>query len=285
MHLRRTLAAAMAVVLALGHAAVGQEGGQQGGEPAADDVTTRTVSYEFDGMTFEGYLAQPADVQGQAPGVLVVHEWWGLNDYAKRRARQLAELGYVAFAADMYGQGRSTDDPAQARQWAGKVSGDRGRMRARAQAALGVLREQENVAGDRLAAIGYCFGGTSVLELAYANPEGLQGVVSFHGSPKPPMKSDAPIEPSILILHGAADPTVSDQQLDQVTQGLSEAGADWVLVKYAGAKHAFTNPASDERAMDAVGYDAKADERSWEHMRVFLEEQLRGEAASGDQAQ
>lgn len=238
---------------------------------ATPGVETRTVTYQDDGVTFRGYLAKPQAARGELPGVLVVHEWWGLNDYVKRRARQLAELGYVAFAADMYGGGKTTDDPKQAGQWAGALYNDRKELRDRAEAGLEVLADLPGVDEDRLAAIGYCFGGTVAIELAYEEDD-LDGVVSFHGSPKPALDEDDDIEARILVLHGDDDPTVSDADLKAFTDSLDARHADYRVIRYEGAKHGFTNPAAADAGMDAVAYNREADEQSWAAMKAFLED-------------
>ena len=219
------------------------------------DVTTQSVPYTHDGVELEGYLAIP---EGEAKGaVLVVHEWWGLNDYAKMRARKLAELGYVAFAVDMYGKGKVTRDPAQAGEWAGAVTGDREKYRARVLAGLEAFTNTGTIAeGMKIAAIGYCFGGSTVMELAYSGAD-LAGVVSFHGAPKPPKDGDT-IKASILICHGDADTLVSDESLNAVTDALDARGVDWLLIRYAYAKHAFTNPDADSYGMPPVGYNKLA---------------------------
>ncbi|MEX0886308.1 MAG: dienelactone hydrolase family protein [Phycisphaeraceae bacterium] len=243
-------------------------------EPApAAEIETRTVTYEHDGVAFVGYLAQPAELADDAerPGVLVVHEWWGLNDFTRDRTERLAELGYVAFAADMYGQGEATDDPQQAGAWAGAVSSDRDEMRARAQAALDVLARHDNVAEDQLAAIGFCFGGTTAVELGYA-AEHLKGVVSFHGNPQPAREQDENINASFLILHGAADPLVSDEDLDAFAQPLMQRELEHRIVRYDGARHSFTNPAADGLDNDAAAYHADAAERAWHEMQALFED-------------
>lgn len=239
--------------------------------PACAEVATESVPYMHDGVELEGYLAVP---KGDAKGaVLVVHEWWGLNDYAKMRAKMLAELGYVAFAVDMYGKGKVTSDPEQAGQWAGAVTGDRAKYRARVLAGLEAFTNTDTITdGMKVAAIGYCFGGTTVTELAYSGAD-LAGVVSFHGNPKPAMADDT-INASVLICHGDADTLVSDESLDAATDVLDAKGADWLLIRYAGAKHAFSNPDADGYGMPPVGYNEKADKRSWEQMRSFLDEVL-----------
>lgn len=242
-------------------------------DPAAAPVTD-TVAYEENGEKLLGYLALPASGEAKLPGVLVVHEWWGLNDYAKRRADQLAQLGYAAFACDMYGGGKVTTDPKEAGALAKALYENPERLRARAAAGLEQLKESPRVDPSRIAVIGYCFGGTVALELAYAGAD-VRGAVSFHGNPNVPSESEAAqIKASILIAHGDADPLVKDQKLAEVTAALSKANADWLLIRYAHAKHAFTNPGADDYKMPPVAYDEKADRRSWEHMKTFLEEAL-----------
>ena len=239
---------------------------------ARAEVTTEPVAYTHNDVELEGYLAIP---DGEAKGaVLVVHEWWGLNDYAKMRARMLAELGYVAFAVDMYGKGKVTDSPEQAGQWAGTVAGDREQYRARALAGLEAFKATEKVTdGMKVAAIGYCFGGTTVTELAYSGAD-LAGVVSFHGNPKAPLDEDNNIHAAILFCHGDADPLVPDDVINSATDGLDAKGVDWQLIRYSGAKHAFSNPKADSYGLAPVGYDEKADKRSWAQMQVFLDEVL-----------
>ncbi len=236
------------------------------------EVTTEPVTYTHDDVELEGYLATP---EGEAKGaVLVVHEWWGLNDYAKMRARMLAELGYVAFAVDMYGKGKVTDSPEQAGQWAGTVAGDREMYRARAIAGLEAFKATGKIIdGMKIAAIGYCFGGTTVTELAYSGTE-LAGVISFHGNPKAPLEEDDNITAAILFCHGDADPLVPDEVINTATDGLDAKGVDWQLIRYSGAKHAFSNPKADTYGLAPVAYDEKADKRSWAQMRVFLDEVL-----------
>jgi dienelactone hydrolase len=204
--------------------------------------------------------------------VLVVHEWWGLNEYAKKRVRQLAELGYVAFAADMYGEARQTDDPAKAQSWSGHLRGDVPSWRGRARKGLQVLRRQQVTAKDRLAAIGYCFGGSTVLHLAYTDAP-VEAVVSFHGSfPKP--GEDADVEASVLVCHGAADPFAKPSKIRAWQQRMDELGADWHMTTYGGARHSFTNPDADDHGVDGVGHHETAARRAWWHMRGFLQRQL-----------
>jgi len=236
--------------------------------PAAAEVVTRTVTYEQDGQTFEGYLAYDDAIEGERPGVLLIHEWWGLNDYAKGRARMLADLGYVAFAADMYGEGQVTADPSQASQWAGHLRQRPELWLGRAQLGLEQLKAQPQTDPERLAAIGYCFGGSTVIQLAYANAD-VDGIVSFHGS-LPTAKEGARIQPRLLICHGAADAFVKPEQLLAFIEALNAAEADWTMIQYGDARHSFTNPGADEYGIDGVAYQHKADVRSWAHMKQFF---------------
>ena len=247
--------------------------------PAAAEVVTETIPYTENGEALSAYLAtDAAAADGPRPGVLVCHAWWGAGDYAERRARELAELGYVALVLDMYGDFETTDDPAVAESKAGPFYGDRDRFRARARAGLDLLLAQPGVDAERVAAIGYCFGGTTALELAYAGAP-LRGVVSFHGSLMEPRPADdrAPgdldrLAAKLLILHGQADPLYRTEQLVTLAEGLEAAGVDATTVLFAGAVHAFTDPGSDAHGIDGVAYDAAADRRSWTYLEAFLAE-------------
>ena len=243
-------------------------------------VTDRMVSYEHEGIELEGYLAYPTmfDVDNVAdasvPAVMVVPEWWGLNDRMKGVARRVAaEQKCVVFVADMYGKGKVTDDPEQAKKWAGPLYSDREMFRARAAAARSALLREGGgrLAPERIAAIGYCFGGAAVLELAYSGAD-LAGVVSIHGGLMEPQEGDAArVQGQVMILHGAADPMVKMSTLTAVTDALSEAEVPWTLTVYSGAKHAFTNPQADEAGMDGVGYQERAAEAAWRDMNAFLD--------------
>lgn len=243
--------------------------------PVRAEIVTEDVDYTHGDVALQGYLAYDDARDGHRGAVLVVHEWWGLNDYTKRRTRQLAELGYIAFALDMYGQGKTTDDPQQAGQWAGALYEDRQQLRARAQAGLDAFRQSAELVEMPIATIGYCFGGTVVTELAWHGADLVAGVVSFHGNPKPAMEGDtARIQASVLICHGAADGHVPQDELNAYTDSLDQADADWMLITYADAKHSFTNPASAARESENIGYNETADRRSWAHMKLFFEEVL-----------
>ena len=242
-------------------------------------IVTRPVAYEHAGVKLEGYLAYDdakASAAAKAPGVLVIPEWWGLTDYPKSRAVQLAKLGYVAFAADMYGAGVVTGDPKKAGELAGQFYG-KPLMAGRAQAGLDQLVKTGLVDAARVAAIGYCFGGATVQALAYSGAP-LAGIVSFHGSliPASP-EAAAANKAKFLICHGAVDPFIKAEDLAAFTKAMNDGKFDYQFVSYAGAIHAFTNPQADEIAKAAgltggIGYNAAADRRSWGHMQDFFGE-------------
>jgi dienelactone hydrolase len=239
------------------------------------EIQTQIVDYTHDGQQLRGYLAWDNSVEGQRPGVLVVHEWWGLNDYARRRAEELAGLGYIAFAPDMYGEGKTTEHPEEAGQWAGQVRENVEEWRGRGIAGLNVLREHKLVDGDRIAAIGYCFGGATVLQLAYAG-EPLRGVVTFHGALPIPSESEAEsIRARILICHGAADSFIPEATAQELRDILGRSNVDWQMIYYGGAKHSFTNPGADEKNVEGLAYDRQADESSWQHMQIFFNQIFR----------
>ena len=235
-------------------------------------VQTKAVEYKDGDVTLEGFLAWDDAAKGKQPGVLVVHEWWGLNEYPKQRAKQLAEMGYVAFAVDMYGKGVVAKTPAEAKDLAGKVKGDRKLMRSRVLAGLEAMRKQEQVDGAKIAAIGYCFGGTTVLELARGGADVL-GVGSFHGG----LDTNMPAEPKavkakVLVLTGADDPSVPPKQVEEFEAEMRKAGVDYSVTAYGGAVHAFTNPANGDDPSKGAAYNAKADKRSWQAMKDFFAE-------------
>lgn len=257
--------------------------------PAATaEVTTREVEYEHDGVALRGYFAAPGG-GGDRPAVIIVHAWRGHSEYARKRAEMLAELGYAAFALDMHGDGVYAKDSREASQMAGRFYEDRDLMRGRFGAAYETVSGLEGVDGSRIGAIGYCFGGTVVLEMARTGADAgvdLDGVVSFHGGLSFP---DAPIEGKVapaLICNGNDDPVVPVEERRAFLASMEEAGADFVFVEYADAVHSFTNPASGPRGEGASAYDEKADARSWAHMKLFLEETLagQGDGDAGDAA-
>ncbi len=235
-------------------------------------LRTEVIEYKHGDVVLEGYLAYDGAVKGKRPGVIVVHEWWGLNPYARMSTEQLAKLGYIAFAIDMYGKGVRAKDPAEAGSLSGIYRGNRPLMRSRANAGLEVLRNHPLANVNRIAAIGYCFGGTVVLEMARSGAE-LAGVVSFHGGLCTPNPGDAKnIKGKVLVLHGADDPAVPPDQVIAFQDELRKAGVDWQMVSYGGAVHSFTNPEAGNDPSRGAAYNEKADKRSWEAMKTFFGE-------------
>ncbi|MBN2225847.1 MAG: dienelactone hydrolase family protein [candidate division Zixibacteria bacterium] len=236
------------------------------------EIHTETVEYHHGDIVLEGYLAYDDALSGKRPGVLVIHEWTGINDYTKSRVRQLAELGYIVFAGDIYGKGIRPQTSEDAARQATIYRSDRALMRARAKAGLDWLKNHDLTDPHRTAAIGYCFGGGTVLELARSGAE-LGGVVSFHGNLDTPDPIDAKqIKAKVLVLHGADDPHVSEEQIAAFFEEMRAAGVDWQMVFYGGAVHSFTNPGSGDDPSRGVAYNTNADRRSWEAMKGFFAE-------------
>ena len=235
-------------------------------------IVTQSVEYKQGDTTLEGYLAYDDAISGKRPGVLVVHQWMGLTDYEKHRAEQLAQLGYVAFCADIYGKGVHPKDTSEAGALAGKYKGDRALLRARVNAGLEALEKNELVDPKRVAAIGYCFGGTTVIELA-RNGANIAGIVSFHGGLDSPTPADGKnIKCKVLVCHGANDPYVKPADLAAFEDELRQANVDWELIKYGGAVHSFTQPMAGSDNSKGAAYNAKADKRSWQDMKQFFAE-------------
>lgn len=237
------------------------------------ELVTEVVSYQAGDATMKGYIAYDDKVEGKRPGVLVVHEWWGHNDYARKRAEMLAELGYTALAVDMYGDGQTAGHPKEAGKFAGTIRKNLPLMKERFMAALETLKGHATVAADDTAAIGYCFGGGVVLEMARQGVE-LDGVASFHGS----LGASTPAQPGmvkaeILVANGAADPMTTTAQIDAFEAEMDAAGVKYELHNYEGVQHSFTNPDADKFAAEfdlPLAYDKEADEDSWAKLQAFL---------------
>lgn len=240
-------------------------------------VKGEEVTYQGGGATMKGYVAVDTAIKGPRPAVLVVHEWWGHNAYARKRADMLAAMGYVAMAVDMYGDGKRADHPDNAMAFMQEAVKDPVQAVERFNAALALLRARADVDGTRIAAIGYCFGGAVVLNMARIGTD-LKGVASFHGA----LGAWRPVAPGavsakVLVLNGAADTMVTAEQVAAFEQEMRTARADFRVVNYPGAKHSFTNPEADDfarRFSMPVGYDAAADQASWAELAAFLQDVL-----------
>ncbi|HXI83056.1 MAG TPA: dienelactone hydrolase family protein [Verrucomicrobiae bacterium] len=235
---------------------------------------TEAIEYKQGDTTLEGYLAYDDGVKGPRPGVLVVHDWLGCDSYAKMRADMLAKLGYVAFAADIYGKGVRPKDPREAGGMVGKYKGDRTLLRARVNAALDVLEKQPQVDPKRIAAIGYCFGGTTVLELARSGAD-VAGIVTFHGGLDTPTRDAKNIKCKVLLCQGADDPYVPAADVAALQDELRSAKVDWQMIYYSGAVHSFTRPDAGNDNSKGAAYNEHADKRSWEAMKEFFAEIFR----------
>ena len=252
---------------------------QSSGSNEKKDTTTAVTQLKEDNITYsagntnmKGYVVYKDSGQEKRPAVLVVHEWWGLNDYAKSRARQLADLGYVAMAVDMYGDGKTASNPDEAMKLAGPFYKDPQLTKTRLDAAIAKLKTYPEVDTNNIAAIGYCYGGYVVLNAAKLG-EPLKGVVTFHGDLSGVKPDKNVMKAKVLVLHGAADPLVKPQVVDQFKHDMDSAGVPYTFKSYPNAKHAFTNPASDSvenKYHIGIGYNAEADKQSWKDMKEFL---------------
>lgn len=234
---------------------------------------TRTIDYHHGPQQLEGFLAYDDSLAGPLPAVLIAHAWGGRDEFVCNKARRLAELGYAAFALDMYGKGILGAGPEQNAQLMQPFMADRALLQGRMRQALETVKALPQVDPERVAAMGFCFGGLCVLDLARSGAE-LRGVVSFHGLFVPP--SDVPNQPiraKVLALHGYDDPMVPPEQVTALAQELTDGGADWQIHMYGRTVHAFTNPAVNDPGFGTV-YDATADERSWQSLQSFLREVL-----------
>lgn len=242
---------------------------------ALSAIQTKTVEYKQGDQTLEGVLVWDDAQSGKRPGVLVVHQWMGLTDYERKRAEMLAQLGYVAFAVDIYGRGVRPSNPKDAGAEAGKYKKNRPLLRERVLAGLAELRRAPGVDPTKVAAMGYCFGGTTVIELARSGAD-IAGVISFHGGLDSPTPADgANIKAKVLALHGADDPFVPAADLQAFMEEMRQNKVDWQLVQYGGAVHSFTDWKLKESTMAGAQYNERADKRSWEALKQFLAELFR----------
>jgi dienelactone hydrolase len=245
---------------------------------ARAEVIGKAVEYTADGVTLKGYIAYDNSIQGKRPGVIVVHEWWGLTEYPKKRADMLAKLGYIAFAADMYGDGKTADNPADAQKYAAESTKDISVLKDRFSAVIDILKKDELVDPDNIGAIGYCYGGGVVLNMARAGFD-LKGVVSFHGNltaASPAQKEK--VKAKILVCNGGADKFISDESINNFKNEMKSAGVDLTFKSYKGALHAFSNPAATELGKKfkmPIAYNEKADKLSWAEMKKFFKSALK----------
>jgi len=236
------------------------------------DVKEDAVSYEIDGKKYDGYVCYIENQQGKRPGVLVVHEWWGLNDYSRRRAKQLAELGYIAMAVDMFGNGQTAEDPASAQTLATPFYKDPALAKKRLDPAISVLKSYPQTDTSQMAAIGYCFGGYVVLNAAKLGSD-LKGVVSFHGG-LTGAKPEENMKTKFLICHGGDD-QFENPHVQEFKKEMDSVKADYIFKVYPNASHAFSNPnatGKGEKYNMPIKYNSAADSASWNDMKDFLKE-------------
>ncbi|MGZ8937849.1 MAG: dienelactone hydrolase family protein [Limisphaerales bacterium] len=235
-------------------------------------IKTETIEYKEGDTTLEGVLIYDDSIVTKRPGILIAHQWKGLTDYEKKRGEMLAKLGYVAFAADIYGKGTRPKDVQEAGQFAGKYKNNRDLLQRRVKAGFDQLKKSRMVDTQNIAAIGYCFGGTTVLELARSGAE-LDGVVSFHGGLGTTNADSVPnIKSKVLVLHGADDPHVPNAEIEGFAEEMRKAKADWQIVAYGNAVHSFTDWNAGNDNSKGAAYNEKADKRSWEDMKDFFNE-------------
>jgi dienelactone hydrolase len=242
--------------------------------PARAAIKSEVIEYKHGDVVLEGFMCWD-DAAGKRPGVLVAHEWKGHDEYVRGRAAQLAQLGYTAFALDMYGKGVHAKDHEEAAKLSGAIRADRKLMRERAAAGLDVLRKHPACDPTKIAAIGYCFGGSAVLELARSGAD-LTAVVTFHGALDTPMPAKAgELKAKVLVFHGAEDKFVKPEAVAAFKDEMRAAKADWTFVELSGAVHSFTVKAAGDDPSKGMAYNETADKRSWELMKVFFTETLR----------
>lgn len=230
------------------------------------------ISYEADSITMKGYLAYDQQKEGKRPCVLVVHEWWGHNDYARERADKLAEMGYIALAVDMYGDGKTADHPQDAMKFSGAVFKDIEGAKMRFEKALEVLKSHPMANPEQTAAVGYCFGGGVSLNMARMGVD-LDAVASFHGSLGAVKAAEEGMKTKLLVCNGAADPFVKAEQIEAFKKEMDDAKVEYEFINYEGAVHAFTNPGANtlgEKFDLPLAYQEKADKESWKAMSDFF---------------
>jgi dienelactone hydrolase len=242
---------------------------------AYSKIIGKTVEYKSNGTELKGYLAYDNSIKRKRPGILIVHEWWGLNNYIRKRADMIAGLGYTALALDMYGEGKNSDHPADAQKFMTEVMNNMGIGEKRFDAALELLKQQPTVNPNEIAAIGYCFGGAIVLHMAEIGTD-LDGVVSFHGELSPTYKTQpGSVKAKILVFTGGADVLVPKAEVNAFKKDMNAAHANYSVIVYPGAMHSFTNPEADKLGKEynlPLAYNKDADQKSWAEMEKFLKE-------------
>jgi len=235
-------------------------------------VKGEEVTYATDSTQLKGYLAYDENIKEKRPGILIVHEWWGHNDYVRQRADSLAVLGYTALALDMYGNGQQANHPKDAGKFAMSVMTNLPEAKARFNAALNLLKQHQSVEAEKIAAIGYCFGGSVALTMANSGLD-LDAVAAFHSSVKLPVMPNDKLKAQVLVCNGAADPFISKESIEAFTSAMDSIGANYNYISYPGVKHSFTSKEADENGEKfnlPLAYDADADKKSWVSLQELL---------------
>jgi dienelactone hydrolase len=237
-------------------------------------VNGTEITYATDSTNLKGYIAYDENSNEKRPGILIVHEWWGHNDYVRERADSLAKMGYTAIAVDMYGDGKQADHPDNAGKFAQQVFSNLPEAKARFEAAMEVLKQHESVNPDQIAAIGYCFGGSVVLTMANSGYD-LDAVAAFHSGVALPVMPNDNLKAQVLVCNGAADPFINPESVTAFKTAMDSIGADYEYISYPGVKHSFTSKAADkngEKFNLPLEYDAEADRKSWNELQQLLNE-------------
>lgn len=236
-------------------------------------IVGEEITYETDSILMRGYVAHNSEIDKKRPGIIVVHEWWGHDNFARKKAEKLAELGYVALAVDMYGQGKTADHPEEAMAFSSKVMKNFDTAKARFEAAVETLKANKNVDKNKISAIGFCFGGSVALSMANTGAN-LDAVAVFHGGLGLPVMPNENLKAKLLIQNGAEDMMITDEQISTFKSQLDNVSADYEYIAYEGVKHSFTNKKADSLGKKynlPLAYDKEAAEKSWEKMTLFLE--------------
>ncbi|MCX2744182.1 dienelactone hydrolase family protein [Mangrovivirga sp. M17] len=251
-----------------------EETSEEAAEDMAESIATEEVTYETDTTSMVGYIAYNESIEDKRPGIIIVHEWWGHNEYVRERADMLAGLGYTAMAIDMYGNGKQAAHPEDAQKFSGMVMSNIDAAQARFKAAMDMLKDHHSVDSSKIAAIGYCFGGSVVLTMANAGMD-LDAVAAFHSGVQLPIMPNEDLTAKVLVCNGAADPFVTPESVAAFTSAMDEIKADYKYVAYEGAKHAFTSKGADSLGQKfelPLEYNAEADEQSWDELQELLNE-------------
>lgn len=236
-------------------------------------IVGEEITYETDSTLMRGYVAHNSAIDEERPGIIVVHEWWGHDDFARKKAEKLAELGYVALAVDMYGQGKTANHPEEAMAFSSKVMKNFDTAKARFEAAVETLKADKNVDNNKISAIGFCFGGSVALSMANTGAN-LDAVAVFHSGLGLPVMPNENLKAKLLIQNGAEDMMITDEQISTFKSQLDDVNADYEYIAYEGVKHSFTNKKADSLGKKynlPLAYDKEAAEKSWEKMTLFLE--------------